>query len=366
MSAIRINVILFGVGNIGSKLINQFLESQKFFLEKRNIELRFPVITNSTLAFFEKDGLLNEWETDFTKSAVPYTLENIIEYAQEQQLENLIAVDATDSGSLIKNYIPLIQNGFDIVAANKNANTLHTDFYNELRRNLKKFDKDFLYETSIIAGLPVISTIRDLYLSGEEITKIRGVFSGALSYIFNRYSAEEIAFSTILDEAEKLGLTKTDSRDDLSGAEVAAKTIILARELGLDAEFTDVSIDSLLLSELRPALTKNEYSAHKKLLDKPYLIAKLTQASHHVLRYVGEINVAEKTLQTKLISVPESSALGQLKEAGSLIEIYTKSHGKTPIVIQGTGTDDNVTARGVLTDILKIAEKIKHREAIWA
>jgi aspartokinase/homoserine dehydrogenase 1 len=365
MSALRINIVLFGIGNVGSTLVNQVIESQKFFLEKRNIDLRFPIITNSTLAFFEKDGHKNQWEANFVKSAIPFRIEDIIEYAQDQQLENLIAVDATASSDIVKNYIPLIQNGFDIVAANKKANTLHFDFYKELRRNLKKYDKTFLYETNVGAGLPVVQTINHLHFSGEEITKIRGVFSGSLSYIFNRFSAEETSFSKILADAEKIGLTEPDSREDLSGNDVARKLLILAREIEQKFEFSDIKIASLLLPDLNKINSKAEYSVNKQLFDKPFHIAKITQPDNHVLRYVGEFDVAKKELEVKLVSVPQSSALGQLKGADNLIEIYTKSYGEIPIVIQGAGAGKQVTARGVLTDILKIAEKVKIKEAVW-
>jgi len=365
MSALRVNIILFGIGNVGSTLINQVIESQEFFLKKRNIDLRFPIITNSTLAFFEKDGLKNQWEANFAQSAIPFRIEDIIEYVQEQQLENLIAVDATASPDIIKNYITLIQNGFDIVAANKKANTLHTDFYKELRRNLKKYDKTFLYETNVGAGLPVVQTVNELHFSGEEITKIRGVFSGSLSYIFNRFSSEELPFSKILAQAEKIGLTEPDSREDLSGNDVARKLLILAREIEQEFEFSDIKIESLLLPNLNETNSKADYSVNKQLFDKPFQIAKITQAENHVLRYVGEFDIQSKQLEVKLISVPSSSALGQLKGADNLIEIYTKSYGDIPIVIQGAGAGKQVTARGVLTDILKVAEKIKIKEAVW-
>jgi homoserine dehydrogenase len=365
MSTFRINVILFGIGNVGSTLINQVIESQKFFLEKRNIDLRFPIITNSTLAFFEKEGAKNQWEANFAQSAIPFTVEDIIEYVQEQQLENLIAVDATASSEIVKNYISLIQNGFNIVTANKKANTLHLDFYNELRENLKDFDKDFRYETNVGAGLPVVQTINDLHYSGEKITKIRGVFSGSLSYIFNRFSSEETTFSKILADAEKNGYTEPDSREDLSGNDVARKLLILAREIEQKFEFSDIKISSLLLPELNETHSKAKYAINKILFDKPFSIAKITQVENHVLRYVGELDVISKKLEVKLVSVPKTSALGQLKGADNLIEIYTKSYGEIPIVVQGAGAGKEVTARGVLTDILKIADKIKIKEAVF-
>lgn len=365
MSALRVNIILFGIGNVGSTLVNQVIESQKFFLEKKNIDLRFPIITNSSLAFFEKEGVKNQWEANFSQSAIPFRIEDIIDYVKEQQLDNLIAVDATASEEIIKNYIPLIQNGFDIVAANKKANTIHFDFYKELRRNLKKYDKSFLYETNVGAGLPVVQTINDLHFSGEKITKIRGVFSGSLSYIFNRFSSEETPFSKILLDAEKNGYTEPDSREDLSGNDVARKLLILAREIEHSVDFSDVKVSSLLLPNLNTAHSKAEYASNKHLFDKPFQVAKITQAENHVLRYAGEFDVNNKLLEVKLISVPKSSPLGQLKGADNLIEIYTKSYGEIPIVIQGAGAGKEVTARGVLTDILKIAEKIKVKEVIW-
>ena len=176
---------------------------------------------------------------------------------------------------------------------------------------------------------------------------------------------EHTTFSSILKEAEKSGYTEPDSREDLSGNDVARKLLILAREIGIQREFSDVQISSLLLPDLNEENTKAEYASNQQLLDKPYEIAKITQAEKHVLRYVGELDVINQKLEVKLISTPINSALGQLKGADNLIEIYTKSYGEIPIVIQGAGAGKQVTARGVLNDILKIAEKIKLKESVF-
>jgi homoserine dehydrogenase len=365
MSQTKINIILFGNGNVGSALINQIIEKHDFFIDKKNINLQFPIIANSKKALFNKNGLSKPEIDSFEKSANNYTIQEILDFLTNNELENLIAIDATASEDFIKNYIQLIKSGFHIVAANKKANTLSQEFYQELRFNLNKYNRDFFYETNVGAALPVIKTIRDLYFSGDTITKIRGVFSGTLSYIFNRFSDETTSFSEILIDAEKLGLTEPDSREDLSGNDVGRKLLILARELEHELEFSDVNISSLLLPNLNENNTLEEYEKNKKRFDKPFEIAKITQFGTHVLRYIGEIDLETKKIEVKLVSEPRNSPIGQLKGADNIFEIFTTTYGEIPIVIQGAGAGKNVTARGVLNDILHISEKIKIQEFVW-
>ncbi len=366
MSTLKINILLFGIGNVGSTLVNQVLESQSFFLQKRNIDLRFPIIANSTVAFFQKEGLHNHWEASFQQEAYPYSMEAIFEHIHAHNLENLVVVDATASQDFIKWYLPFIQSGCSIVTANKKANTQSFDFYSELRRFLLDYNQHFLYETNVGAGLPIVQTLKELYLSGEKITKIRGVFSGSLSYIFNRFGTENLPFSSLLKAAEHLGYTEPDSREDLSGTDVGRKLLILAREIGISKELSEVQIASLLLPALTGDTSKTFYASNMQLLDKPFEVAKITQSEDHVLRYVGALNVRTQKLEVKLISVPKNSTLGQLKGTDNLVEIYTESYGEKPLVIQGAGAGKQVTARGVLNDVLKIAEKIKLKETVFS
>ncbi len=248
MSAFKVNIVLFGIGNVGSTLINQVLASQKFFIEKRNIDLRFPIITNSTLAFFEKEGAQNQWEANFAQSAIPFRVSDIIKYVQEEELENLIFVDATASLALVESYPELIENGFNIVAANKKANTLDLDFYQQLRTLLNVHEKSFLYETNVGAGLPIIDTLKHLIASGDKINKINAVLSGSLNFIFNNFD-ENSSFEEVVKEAGVQGFTEPDPKIDLSGVDVARKILILIRESGYQMDIEEIENNCFLPKE---------------------------------------------------------------------------------------------------------------------
>ena len=357
----RINLFIFGHGTVGGTLIDQILVSSESLKKRKGIELVITAIANSKHVLFDVDGISSAWREDLSNTSVPYEMEDIIEFASKNHLENLIAVDNTASVAFVNHYQKLIDEGFDLVSSNKIANTLHFEFYGDIRQSLKKNQKQYLYETNVGAGLPLIDTIKLLHLSGENITRIKGVFSGSLSYIFNTFSEEEVTFSDVVLEAMEKGYTEPDPREDLSGNDVGRKLLILARELDLRNEFEDISIENLIPPALE-ALSKEEFISRVGQLNAHFSEVKNEQEEGHVLRYVGDLHgdlQKEKgILDVKLVSVSRSSALGQVKGSDSIIEIYTESYGENPLVIQGAGAGAAVTARGVFGDILRIAEKL--------
>ncbi|WP_350292998.1 bifunctional aspartate kinase/homoserine dehydrogenase I [uncultured Croceitalea sp.] len=357
----RINLAIFGHGTVGGTLIDQILESHKKVQKRKGLDLRIFAVANSKKVILNSEGLQEDWRNSFEESGVSYGLNDVVRYAKDHHLENLIAIDNTASTDFVNHYFDLISGGFDLVSSNKIANTLDFDYYELVRKNLDKYQKQYLYETNVGAGLPLIDTIKLLHLSGENITQIKGVFSGSLSYIFNTFSESSQPFSVVLKEAMDKGYTEPDPREDLSGNDVARKLLILARELELENEFSDVVVDNLIPTELQE-VSLEDFLAKPEILDKKFDSIKQAQKANHVLRYVGDLHgdlQQEKgILAVKLISVPKSSALGQVGGADSIIEIFTESYGENPIVIQGAGAGAAVTARGVFGDVLRIAEKL--------
>ena len=358
----KINIAVFGKGLVGGTLINQILSNANAILKRRQIHLNIVAVASSKKVLLSKNGVSENWETELQQNGIDnYTTDTIIDFADTHHLENLIAVDNTASYDFIQQYIPLVKAGFDLVSSNKIANTSTNEFYIQLRDVLKENNKQYLYETNVGAGLPLIDTIKLLHHSGEDIVKIKGVFSGSLSYLFNSFSAEDRPFSEVLKEAVDKGFTEPDPREDLCGNDVARKLLILARELDLVNELSDVNIENLIPEPLR-AIDTNTFLQSLDNLNAPYQEIKAQQKSGNVLRYIGELsgdlskpNGAK--LDVKLVSVPNNSALGSLKGSDSIFEIYTKSYGENPLVIQGAGAGAAVTARGVFGDILRLIEK---------
>jgi len=375
----KINIAVFGHGNVGGILIDQIVASQKAISERRDLDLTIFSVANSTSVLLKSEGISPAWKEDKLEEGIPYSITQIIAFAKSHSLEHLIAIDNTASTQFIENYEELIENGFHLVSSNKVGNTQPLSYYRSLREVLHKNGKEYLYETNVGAGLPLIDTIKLLHLSGENITRIKGVFSGSLSYIFNHFSSaasggsnvdtvvlpkseREKSFSAVLKDAIQKGFTEPDPREDLCGNDVGRKLLILARELDLHCEFEDVSIQNLIPKSLRK-VSKETFLSQLNELDVPFHVKRKNLPADQVLRYVGDLHgdLSKEdgaVLDVQLTQVPKNSMLGQLKGSDSLFEIYTESYGAHPIIIQGAGAGATVTARGVFGDVLRLSSAI--------
>lgn len=354
-----VNLAIIGHGQVGGALIEQLLQSAETIEKRKKIKLNIFAVANSKKVLLNENGISKTWQTDIEVTDEVFSLDKIIDFANEHHLGNLIAIDNTASAQFVKHYIKLIERGFDLISSNKIGNTTHYDFYRQLRETLEKNQKRYLYETNVGAGLPLIDTIKLLHLSGENITRIRGVFSGSLSYIFNHFSEGEVSFSSILKDAISAGYTEPDPREDLSGSDVGRKLLVLARELDLENEFEDIAIDNLIVSKKIREAEKSWFLHNIQELDSHFAVLKQKLEKGKVLRYIGELSGdlqrRKGVLEAKLVAVDKDSPLGRLEGSDSLFEIYTESYGKNPLIIQGAGAGAQVTARGVFGDILRLA-----------
>lgn len=145
----KINIVLFGIGNAGSALINKVVEEREALLEDKRLDVRFPVITNSSVAFFEKDGDGYAWEANFIRFAIPFKMDDVVEYALEHNLENLIAVDATPSTELVQEYPDLVRTGFSIVSINETLQYMTDNFEKAIKFLSESRGLDYRFINSV-------------------------------------------------------------------------------------------------------------------------------------------------------------------------------------------------------------------------
>ena len=357
----RIHLAVIGHGTVGGAFIGQIIQQRELLIAQKNIDLRIFAIADSRHLLLSPSGAEADWATELERAPFSGDLaEAIISYGQRQALENVILVDNTSSPVIASHYARYAAEGFDIVSSNKKANIAPYADYSYLRDTLQRHRRSYRYETNVGAGLPLIDNLKLLHLSGERITRIHGLFSGSLSYIFNRFTEEpERSLRSIVEESARLGLTEPDPREDLSGEDVARKVLILVRELDVPAELSDVRWENPVPEALR-SLSLEDFWARFGELEASIEALRATAKPDEVLRYVGDIvwdDVRqEATLSAGLRLVSRTSPLGRVSGADSCFEIYTESYGSQPIVIQGAGAGAAVTARGVFGDVLRLAE----------
>ena len=63
----------------------------------------------------------------------------------------------------------------------------------------------------------------------DKIIKVEAILSGTMSYIFNTYSMINLSFSEVVKNAQKLGFTEPNPKDDLNGMDVVRKILIISK-----------------------------------------------------------------------------------------------------------------------------------------
>ncbi|PQE23429.1 homoserine dehydrogenase protein [Rutstroemia sp. NJR-2017a BBW] len=241
--------------------------------------------------------------------------------------------------------------------------------FSELHKSLADSNQDPLplpkvyHESSVGAGLPVISTLKDLVDTGDSITKIEGVFSGTMSFLFNSFAPTNGLggkWSAEVAKAKELGYTEPDPRDDLNGLDVARKLTILARLAGLPVESpASFPVQSLIPKELESVASGEEFLERLPGFDSQMEDTKTSaEKEGKVIRFVGSIDVAKKEVKVGLEKFDRSHPIAALKGSDNIISFYTKRYGSNPLIIQGAGAGGEVTAMGVTADLIKVLERL--------
>lgn len=275
------------------------------------------------------------------RAAAEQALTDIASHAVSRPL--LVDVTADDTGDLLRRALHC---GFDIILANKKPLAGSLAGFDALLSAATDAGRRIRYEATVGAGLPVIDTYRKLVETGDRVLRIDGCMSGTLNYVLSAVSAGRLFSDAVLEAAER-GYAEPDPREDLSGADVARKGLILARLLGYRGAAPKP--EALFPGRLKN-VSRTEFLKLLPTLDEGWRdrVARAARRGR-VLRYV--VSATPRAVSAGLAAVSAASPIGSLQGTRNLICFTTRRYRDEPLVIMGPGAGAEVTAAGILNDI---------------
>lgn len=352
----RIPVLQIGLGGVGQALVEQVLHFNERFGGRYGFRFAYIGLADSQGAIVADDRIppATLLQALVTKRAGG-SLSDVPEGGPLNDWRNLLTpspcllIDVTAQNSAEDALVSAIEQGHRVVLANKKP--LCADY--AIFRALTSEGRT-RYEATVGAGLPIISTLRSLLETGDSIRRIEGCFSGTLGFLMTQLE-QGVAFSEAVRDARQRGWTEPDPRDDLSGTDVARKALILARTSGFAFELGNVGVESLSSATLAD-LPVDQFMDQLPLLDQRYREQWTTVIdSGKTLRYVAE--VTPERLNVGLASVSPDTPIGSLRGPDNLVVWHTQRYDDRPLSVRGPGAGTEVTASGVLNDMILFARE---------
>ncbi|TFK73338.1 aspartate kinase homoserine dehydrogenase [Pluteus cervinus] len=382
-----IYVAIIGVGLVGSEFISQLLSLSSRLASSSSSQPQIKLIslTSSTRTLYTGPespfGLKTHGDGRWKQLLSSGTSENADLDVLTDRLTHLVGngqgkvvlVDNTSSEDVAKRYPGWLKKGINVITPNKKAFSGEKELYDEIISSSSQLggsNARALNESTVGAGLPVISTLRELLLTGDKVLKIEGVFSGTMSYIFNEFSTgkpDGPSFSSIVRVAREKGYTEPHPADDLNGYDVARKLTILSRTISTYStstsklpplqSFLSVRTASLIPPALEGISTGDEFLSRLPEYDDKFSeIRKKASEGGKVLRFVGIVDVETGEVRAGLekypIDHPFATSLGG---SDNIVMFHTERYNPRPLIVQGAGAGAAVTAMGVLGDLLKLS-----------
>ena len=349
-----LHIFLVGVGLIGKALIKMIANQQEKLQKENLLDIQIHGLANSRFMSFNEDGfnLKNCPTPGDGKNDLPMDLERFIQRIEKMNFSNAVFVDCTASQEVSDKYERILEAKVPIVTPNKKANSGSLERYKDLKKLAGKRGVKFLYETNVAAGLPVISTLQDLMLSGDKVLRIEAVLSGSMNYIFSELE-KGLPFSEVVKIAKEKGYTEPDPRDDLSGMDVARKILILGREAEQDLHFEDISVQSMVPENCANTATVDEFFEKLKGHDPEFTkLLEEAKAKGEKLRFMAILENGKA--KVGLNSFDQSHPFYNLKGSDNMILFTTERYHDFPMIIRGPGAGADVTAAGVFADVIRL------------
>ena len=165
---IPVNVAVIGVGLVGSEFISQLLGLPQ------PSPFKLISLTSSSRTLFSPSAPLApgaDWKAALAASSEKPDLAKLTEQlaALVSPQQKVAIIDNTSSEDVAARYPAWLEKGINVVTPNKKAFSGDVALYDALVGASAKSGAKCFHEATVGAGLPVISTLKDLVATGDKV-----------------------------------------------------------------------------------------------------------------------------------------------------------------------------------------------------
>jgi aspartokinase/homoserine dehydrogenase 1 len=358
-----LHVALLGVGTVGGQLLLQIADQAEALRQQHGVRLKLVYASGREGALLDPAGLDPRAVRAQLQGGSARGPRPEVALEALARLPLPVLVDCTGSDGMEQLYRAAFARGLHVVAANKKPLALPSPVRDALLADARRFSRSYLYETTCGASLPIIETLKNLVRTGDVVQRIEGSLSGTLGFLADSVM-QGVPLSQAVRTARERGLSEPHPRDDLSGLDVARKALILARELGVRIELEDVAVEPFIPREYLAEDDVERFLSGLQGLDRPFAekVAAHRKAGL-VLRFLAQVAWADGRLLARVgpVAVPQSHPAASLRSEEAMVAFTTRRYHEYPLIVRGAGAGGDVTAAGVLADILRLAQNVRGR-----
>ncbi len=317
----KVGIGILGGGTVGGALLRYLINEQRAIVAKTGLELEVRRVAVRSISKARTFPIPAELITDQPEQLIDDPSVHLV-------VEVMGGLEP--AGDLV---MRALQAGKPVVTANKELVATRGA---ELIRRAEEKGVSLLFEAAVGGGIPIIRPLSES-LAGEQITRVLGIVNGTTNYILTRM-ADDLGYAEAVAEAQTLGFAEADPTADVSGADAAAKTAILASLafgtwISVDAVYRE-GIESLDPIDLRFAADLGYV---------PKLLAIGEETSHGISARVHPA------------LVPVDHPLASVRGANNAVFIEGPQVGE--LLFMGPGAGGGPTATAVLGDIIDAARE---------
>mgnify|MGYP006162941793 CR=1 FL=1 len=316
----KMNIVIVGLGNIGSYFYNYLKKNKSIIFSKTNV---IPNISFVSAKSFTKKRTIT-----FPKKI---WLRNYLSATKIKKIDIIVELIGGAEGPAKTLVFESLKKKKHVITANK---ALVAKYGDQLSKIAEANKVNFEFEASVCGGIPIIRTIKE-GLIANNIKKIYGILNGTSNYILSSMDTDKLDYSDAMSKAKKLGYAESNPVSDINGEDVASKLKILTA-----LAFNSYINNSSILVEGIKSIDQVDITNANNLGYKIKLVGVAESINNKIIQRVHPALIKENSYIAKINGVLNA------------VIIDSNMVGKT--VLQGEGAGPGPTTSSLVSDLCSI------------